>query len=95
MEFTAIVMLILLTFLAFQKYIVRGFAGRWKGVGDALGQGQIFDPDMTIECAYDGGPGGVGWYDRQCYDANCKAICGIPHGCACTATCVRAECDAN
>lgn len=52
MEFLALILFILATFLVFQKYIVRGLSGRWKDAGDALGQGRIYDPHKTLECAY-------------------------------------------
>ena len=51
LEFAALIMFLLGAYIVSQKYIVRGFSGRWKGVGDALGQGRIFDPNETVECA--------------------------------------------
>ncbi len=36
-----------------QPYILRGFAGRWKGVGDSFGQGRLYDANKTVECIYD------------------------------------------
>ena len=77
-EFTAVVLFILGAFLVFQKYIVRGFSGRWKGVGDSLGQGRIYDPKKTVECAFDPRPGtaetGV-WFDKDCYKTTCESGC--------------------
>ena len=72
-EFTALVLFILAAFLVFQKYIVRGFSGRWKQVGDTLGQGRIYDPTKTIECAFD--PQTGAWFDKKCYEANCSEDC--------------------
>ena len=72
-EFLALILFILAVFLAFQKYIVRGLSGQWKGVGDALGQGRIYDPNMTTECAYYAYPtrGGF-WYNRTCFEETCQ-----------------------
>jgi len=72
-EFAAVVLFILAAFVIFQKYIVRGFSGRWKQVGDAIGQGKIYDGQLTIECAYD--PSTGAWFDQDCYEANCQANC--------------------
>ena len=77
LEFIALVMFLLATFIVFQKYIVRGFSGRWKGVGDALGQGRVYDPNSTIECAantfFQGVP--AVWYNQTCFEANCEPAC--------------------
>lgn len=51
LEFVALVMFILAAFIIFQKYIVRGLSGRWKAVGDTFGEGRIYDPNKTVECA--------------------------------------------
>jgi hypothetical protein len=42
-------------FFVFQNYIVRGFAGRWRSVGDSFGSGRQYDPKPygqggTLEC---------------------------------------------
>lgn len=102
-EFAALLMFILAVFLVFQKYIVRGFSGRWKGVGDALGEGRIYDPKKTIECAYskffaekDGR-----WYDRACFERECEDAClksrerpGAAEACdTCLADCGSEYCD--
>ena len=80
LEFVALIMFLLAAYIVFQKYIVRGFSGRWKGVGDALGQGRIYDPNKTTECAtnvfFRQKPGTAAmWYDRTCFDNNCKPAC--------------------
>ena len=90
-EFSALMIFILMAFIVFQKYIVRGFSGRWKGVGDVLGQGRIYDPNRTTECEY---YPGVGWYNRTCYEKNCQASCGPPSKCVdCIAECRTSICD--
>jgi len=73
-EFVTLIMFILATFIVFQKYIVRGISGRWKGVGDAIGQGRIYDPNKTLACSYD--PQYTDrWFNRTCYDENCEGAC--------------------
>lgn len=73
-EFTTLIILILTVFFIFQKYIVRGFTGRWKTVGDALGGGHIYDPKMSLECAYD--PMYTNeWYNAVCYEESCITDC--------------------
>ena len=66
LEYTLLVTIILTAILVTQKYVVRGFAGRWKAVGDSFGMGKQYDPQKTLECTwsqeYDK------WYDRACYE---------------------------
>ncbi len=82
-ELIMLITLILVTFLVFQKYIARGFAGRWKSVGESMAQGRIYDPRLTTECIYDHRYT-YNWYDQACFEAS---------GCDCltvranTATC--------
>jgi len=64
-EFAAIIVFLLAAFLVFQKYIARGLAGRWKSVGDSLGQGRIYDPNFTTECEFHPR---IGWFDRSCFE---------------------------
>jgi len=96
-EFLALVLFILAVFLVFQKYIVRGFSGRWKSVGDTLGGGQVYDPLLTKECAYD--PQYTSsWFDQICYENNCEDSClrSTKTAAACTAcitACHRPYCD--
>src|SRR3989338_9750884 len=51
-EYTALLVIIMLVFLSFQKYVIRGFAGRWKEAGDAFGYGRQYDPVKTTECVW-------------------------------------------
>ena len=64
-----LIVIVLGAFLVFQKYIARGFAGRWKSVGESLGQGRIYDPKMTTECVYDF-QYTHNWYDQACFTAD-------------------------
>ena len=82
-EFTAVVILILGAFLLLQKYIVRGFSGRWKGIGDSLGQGRIYDPKKTVACAYD--PTLGVWFEKNCYKTTCEDGCFPVRGAGCDA----------
>src|SRR3989338_5895528 len=80
-EYITLIVLILGAFLVFQKYIARGFAGRWKSVGESMGQGRIYDPRMTTECIFDSLYTNL-WYDKACFDSR---------GCDCLS--VRANVD--
>lgn len=88
-EWTTLIIFVVTAFFIFQKYIVRGFTGRWKTVGDALGGGHIYDPRLTLECAYD--PTYTSrWYNAACYDAQCIDPClkGIGNCSACITGCI-------
>ena len=65
-EFASLMVFILAAFFVIQKYAARGLMGRWKGVGDGLGQERIYDPNKTLECEYH--PTLKKWYDRVCFD---------------------------
>lgn len=52
-EYLVLIVLIIGAFILMQPYILRAFSGRWKGVGDSLGQGRLYDPNKTKECIYD------------------------------------------
>ncbi len=79
MEHMALVMILLGGLLLFQKFIVRGFLGRWKATGDSFGQGGQYDPDKTLSCAYHewdiGPPVQSDWYNVDCFEAACVARC--------------------
>ncbi len=77
MEYSVFLTLLLAAVLTMQKFIVRGFAGRWKMTGDIFGQGMQYDPDKIIdEEALN--PFNNEWYDaddyQQCYD-DCRKSC--------------------
>jgi len=90
-EFAALILFILAAFLVFQKYIARGLAGRWKGVGDILGQERIYDANSTIECEYHPE---LGWFDRICFETNCRGTsgaCSVPTDPGCE-SCISSNC---
>jgi hypothetical protein len=100
-ELAAVITFILAAFIVFQKYIVRGFSGRWKGVGDTFGQGRLYDPKMTIECAankfFTGSS--VVWYNQTCFEKTCgedaclRSTRGKDDCEACLASCKSVYCD--
>ncbi len=100
LEYVVVLMFVLGAFLIFQKYVVRGFSGRWKAVGDSFGEGQIYDPNLTVECAVDTRYPND-WYDTKCFKQNCQTLCfGVNYAAdpaACqtciTVTCANTLCD--
>ncbi len=87
-EYIAIVTLILVAFLVFQKYIARSLYGRWKSVGDSLGSGRVYDPNLTIECGFDSQYTNR-WYNAVCFDEDCQDEClKIPNASLCT-SCIK------
>ncbi len=72
-EYMAVVVILLLAFLLLQKYIVRGFVGRWKSSGDTFGYGRVYDPNKTVECAYDYQFFNA-WYNQVCYENKCDCL---------------------
>ncbi len=77
-EVAATIVIILLVLVSFRGYIQRGFAGRWKAVGDVFGQTKQYDPrgfgtvgekDGTLDCFWDEATGV--WVDEDCYQKTC------------------------
>ena len=66
LEYIALITILLTALLFSQKYIVRGFAGRWKQVGDSFGYGRQYDPAETAECLWSADAGQ--WYTKQCFE---------------------------
>jgi len=100
LEYIFLVTLILFGFLTFQKYITRGFVGRWQSTGESFGFGRQYDPNATVECAYDFQYTNQ-WYGVACYEANnctraCKTVYGTPAACqACILSCPEPRCVAS
>lgn len=96
MEYVTLVAIILIAFMVFQKYIGRGFAGRWKSVGEALGGGHIYDPRATTECIYDFQYTNS-WYDQACFESNgcdCLSVQANATTCqSCIGNCAIARCN--
>ncbi len=65
-EYALLLMIIMGAVFISQRYILRGFAGRWKAVGDTFGQGKQYDPKKTVECAWS--QQFNLWYGPDCFD---------------------------
>lgn len=56
-EYMIVILFIVSVFFVFQNYILRGFSGRWRAIGDTFGSGKQYDPKAygeggTLECFY-------------------------------------------
>ena len=76
-EYIFLILFVLGGFFIFQKYMLRGFSGRWKGVGEGFGHGEVYDPNNTLECLYDYKYTAAGrWYNSACFfERNCDWEC--------------------
>lgn len=70
-EIASLVIFVLTAMLIFQKYIARGMYGRWKSVGDAFGNGRLYDPILSVECGYDNWQNTNSWFNQVCFDEDC------------------------
>ena len=68
-EYIVLITVVLWAFWVFQKYMARGFAGRWKSVGESMGQGRIYDPRLTRECILNPLYSNF-WYDQACFESS-------------------------
>lgn len=94
-EYVILISFILAILIVFQKYIFQAFNGRFKSVGDSFGQGRLYSPRVTTECAYDHRFTNK-WYNAICFDENCFTPCVADDdasGCpACINTCLTPKC---
>lgn len=75
LEYMTLIVFILGALFVMQKYIVRGFSGRWKGVGDSLGQERLYDSNTTTSCVYDDQYHHI-WYSERAFEDNgCAQFC--------------------
>ncbi len=65
-EYVFLIILMLCVVLVFRNYILRGFSGKYKSVGDTYGMGRQYDATKTIACSYDDRLNM--WYDDSCFD---------------------------
>jgi hypothetical protein len=97
-EYATLMMLIMGAFLLFQNYILKGFYGRWRQVGDTFGHGRQYDPRNfgpvgadggTLECIAYVNPStkAATWYLTSCLESTCS--CYVPSTCL---TCANASC---
>lgn len=66
LEYVMLLTMIMAALYVSQKFIVRGFAGRWKQSADSFGFGKQYDPKKTIECVWSESQNR--WYVGPCVD---------------------------
>lgn len=87
-----LIIIIMAAILITQRYILRGFAGRWKAVGDTFGQGKQYDLNKTAECAWSQKENT--WYGAGCFDLYWEANYS-PCLARCLSTGGRVSCDGD
>ena len=75
LEYVTLIIFILGSLWLMQNYISRGISGRWQSVGDSVGQGRLYDPALTTECAFDTYAGTGRWYNVTCFENRCLDTC--------------------
>jgi hypothetical protein len=71
-EYTILIVIIIGAFLVLRGYVQRGIYGMWGQAGQGFGFGRQYDPQKTIECAYD--EQSNRWYDRNCFEQGVGAL---------------------
>ncbi len=64
-EYSVLIVIVISAFFVMRNYIQRGIHGNWGKTGQSFAYGRQYDPQKTIECAFDQQSGQ--WYDRNCY----------------------------
>lgn len=73
-EYMVIIAFVIGAMILFQKYIARAISGRYKATGDSFASGRLYDPNKTIDCAFDFQYTNS-WYNQVCFDKNCHVKC--------------------
>ena len=95
LEYMTLIVFILGAFLVMQKYIVRGFSGRWKDIGDSVGYGRLYDPHTTTSCAFDYIHYNE-WYSVNKFEANgCAEKCFLEPESIFSAACRECICSSQ
>ncbi|MDE2221707.1 MAG: hypothetical protein KGK03_01410 [Candidatus Omnitrophica bacterium] len=66
LEFVGLFLIIITAFLIMRNYIQRGIYGASAKAGRSFAYGRQYDPQKTIECAFDDVTNQ--WYDYNCFE---------------------------
>ncbi len=93
-EYATLFIVVTLGLVAMQTYMRRGFMGRWKSAGDAIGYGRQYDTGTQVNTFnYDAGSGTIPpelCEDIECGNHDtCDPLCYI---CGCSPCRTRKEC---
>jgi len=80
-EYAVLFIIVIGAFVLMKSYIQRGLFGSWAQAGKGFSFGRQYDPQKTIECAFDDQTNQ--WYDRNCFknsgctlgDYACESTC--------------------
>ena len=72
-EYALLFVIIIGAFLIMRNYIQRGLNGTWAKSGQTFGFGRQYDPQKSIECAFD--EQANVWYDHNCFENYYKQNC--------------------
>ncbi|MDE1921234.1 MAG: hypothetical protein KGJ09_05440 [Candidatus Omnitrophica bacterium] len=96
-EYVGLLLIVITAFLVMKNYIQRGLYGAYAKTGQSFAYGRQFDPQKTIECAFDTVTNR--WYDyncaeyykleKGCHDTGCEesiisSLCAAGSGSYCT-----------
>ncbi len=104
-EYASRLILVMGALLYFQKYIIQGFEGRWKKMGDTYGYEKQYDRQPygtrgdgggTLSCFFDNsyvsGTWVAQWVDDDCFKQNCVDYCTNPVAASQCTTCKQVTC---
>ena len=75
LELVTMIVILIVTILAFRKYIVRAIDARYKTAGDSFGYGRQYDPKTTLTCKFDYEYTQT-WYSEECFENDPACHCG-------------------
>lgn len=78
-EYTVLLVIIIGAFLVMRNYIQRGIFGMWGQSGQSVAYGRQYDPQKTIDCAFDDQSNL--WYDHNCLESKKQSCLQGDAGC--------------
>jgi hypothetical protein len=66
-EYVVLFVIIISAFLVMRTHMQRGIYSMWGQAGQSFAYGRQYDPQKTIECAFD--EQSKLWYDHNCYQS--------------------------
>jgi hypothetical protein len=74
LEYVILITIVCAALFSFRGYIQRGLQGQYRKAGETFGFLRQYNPDATIDCAFD--PDLNVWYSQACFNNRGQATAG-------------------
>lgn len=80
LEYILLFIILISAFLIMKGPLQRALNGKWGQTGQSFAFGRQYDPQKSIDCAFD--PGTGKWYDYNCYQFSKNMLNCVTGSCA-------------